>query len=90
MQLDSKPTIPNHVISRQVDEETVLLDLASGVYFGLDGVGQRIWELISEQKTIAETAATLTAEFEVEEDRAQTDVVDFVSDLIERGLLLEN
>ncbi len=40
MQLDTRLSVPPQVMSRMVGDETVLLDLASGVYFGLDGVGQ--------------------------------------------------
>jgi len=36
-------TVPPHVIARRVGEDTVILDLASGTYFGLDPVGARIW-----------------------------------------------
>ena len=40
MNLDTRLTIPTQVMSRLVGEETVLLDLASGHYFGLDNVGK--------------------------------------------------
>ena len=74
-------------MSRLVGDETVLLDMASGFYFGLDGVGKRIWESVADGQTIAQTAATIANEYDVEQERAQSDVVDFVSDLLERGLL---
>jgi hypothetical protein len=76
-------------MSRPVDDETVLLDLKTGMYFGLDGVGKRIWEAISEGLTLGEIAAVIVSEYEVEEDQAQADVIGFVSDLVERGLLAE-
>ena len=89
MQLDTKLSIPPQVMSRLVGDETVLLDLASGVYFGLDGVGKRIWDAVGEGRSIGEIAAIITAEFEVDEVRAQADVVAFTSDLVERGLLVQ-
>ena len=87
MKLDASLSIPPQVMSRLVDDETVLLDLKSGMYFGLDGVGKRIWESVSEGKSLGETAATIAAEYEVEEARAQSDVIEFASELIDRGLL---
>jgi len=87
MKLDTTLSIPPQVMSRLVDDETVLLDLKSGMYFGLDGVGQRIWESVSEGKNLGETAAMIAAEYEVEEARAQTDVIEFANSLVERGLL---
>ena len=74
-------------MSRLVDDETVLLDLESGMYFGLDGVGQRIWECIRDGQTLGEIAALIAAEYEVDEHTAFADLVEFVTDLVERGLL---
>ena len=87
MDLDTKLTIPPQVMSRLVGEETVLLDLASGTYFGVDGVAQRIWELIAEGKSLGQTTAVIVSEFDVDEAQAETDVLAFVSELVERGLL---
>jgi len=87
MNLDTKLTVPPQVMSRLVGDETVLLDLASGVYFGLDGVGRRIWELVAEEQSLAQAARTIADEYDVEEARAQADVLEFASDLVERGLL---
>ncbi len=87
MQLDAKLSIPPQVMSRLVGDETVLLDLSSGVYFGLDGVGKRIWESVAEGLSLRETAAAIASEFEVEETQAQADLIAFATDLVERGLL---
>ena len=87
MDLETKPTIPPQVMSRLVGDETVLLDLASGVYFGVDGVAKRIWESISEGRNLGETAEVIASEYEVDEANAQADVLEFVSELVERGLL---
>ena len=73
-----------------VGDETVLMDLASGIYFGLDGVGKRIWESIAEGKNLAAVVAVIAAEYEVDEARAQADVIEFVGELVERGLLQAN
>ena len=76
-------------MSRLVDDETVLLDLESGMYFGLDGVGKRIWESVADHKSLGDIAAIITAEYEVEEEQALKDVIEFASNLVERGLLAE-
>ena len=87
MDLDTRLTIPPQVISRLVGDETVLLDLKSGEYFGLDGVSKSIWDAISEGKTLAETTDDVVSEYEVDEARAQSDVLEFASTLVEKGLL---
>ena len=85
--LDSRLSIPPHVMSRPVGDETVLLDLQSGRYFGLDSVGKRIWEAVSDGRTLAETADRIVEEYDIGEDEARSDVINFASKLVERGLL---
>jgi len=89
MNLDTRLSIPPQVMSRLVGDETVLLDLASGHYFGVDGVGKLIWESVSDGKTLAETVDAIVAEFDVEKSQAEADVTAFASQLVERGLLVE-
>ena len=89
MNLEMKLTIPEQVIFRQMGDEMVLLDLESGLYFGVDGVGQRIWETFAEGRNLEEAIAVVVAEYEVEEAQAQADVIAFVRNLVDRGLLTE-
>ncbi len=44
-----------------VKDETVILDMGSGTYYGLDGVGARVWELLEQPKRFAELCAADTA-----------------------------
>ena len=48
LDLNQTITLSPEVISQEVSGETVLLDLQSENYFGLDEVGTRIWQLINE------------------------------------------
>ena len=89
VKLDTKLSIPPQVMSRLVGDETVLLDLASGMYFGLDDVGKRIWESVAEGQSLGETAAIIATEYEVDEAQAQAELIEFATDLVERGLLTE-
>ena len=89
MDMTTRLRIPPQVLSRPVGDETVVLDLASGHYFGLDGVGQRIWEAVGNGRSLAETVDALVAEYEVDAEQAAADVVEFAQGLIERGLLAD-
>ncbi len=89
MNLDTKLSIPPQVMSRLVGDETVLLDLASGLYFGLDGVGKVIWESVSAGENLGEAVSTIVTRFEVEQDQAAADVLTFAGTLVEKGLLAE-
>jgi hypothetical protein len=87
MELTDKLSIPTQVMARTVGDETVILDLASGTYFGLDPVGARIWALIGEGKTLAEICTTILDEYEVEREQLEMDVLRLTGELLERGLV---
>ena len=87
MGLETKMVIPEQVMSRQVGDETVILDLASGMYFGLDPVGARIWQLLTEGHEIDAVVSTLLNEYEVPEDKLRQDVNTLVNELVSRGLV---
>ena len=62
-------------VSCDLAGEAAILNLKSGVYFGLDAVGARIWELIQEPKTVQQVCDTLLEEFDVEPERCKNDVL---------------
>lgn len=89
MELTDKLAIPTQVMARTVGDETVLLDLASGTYFGLDPVGARIWQLIGEGKALADICTAVLDEYEVERVQLETDVLRLTGELLERGLVAQ-
>ena len=87
MNLSDKITIPAQVMARQVGQETVILDLASGTYFGLDPVGARIWQLMVEGKTLAEVCEAMLAEYEVTAEKIELDVLALTQELSAKQLI---
>ena len=87
MNLDDKFLIPPNVIAREVGEETVILDLASGTYFGLDSVGARVWQLVGEGRSLGDICDVLLQEYEVDRATLVADVVRLAADLSARGLV---
>ena len=81
MNLTDKVSIPAQVMARDVGGETVILNLESGVYFGLDPVGARIWQLLSEGKTLAEVGNAMVGEYEVSREDIERDVRSLVEAL---------
>ncbi len=75
------------VICRELSGETVLLNLESGVYYGLDSVGTRVWQLIVQGRTIAGVCDTMLAEYEVAPDLLHADVTRLVGELRDRGIV---
>jgi len=87
MQLPERMTIPAEVMARQVGEEVVILDLASGNYFGLDPVGARIWRLLTEGKLPTEIRDILLEEYDVSHEQLEQDIGRLINELSAKGLL---
>jgi len=88
MKLSDKIAVPEQVLARQVGDETVMLDLANGTYFGLDPVGARIWQLLVEGETLEQVCDIMTGEYEVSRDDIERDVLNLVEELVKRGLIV--
>jgi hypothetical protein len=81
-------TIPQSVVHKKVADEVMLLDFERGVYYGLDPVGSRIWELLAEGKTVDEVVDTMSAEYDAGESTLRTDVANLIADLEKNGLVV--
>ncbi len=76
------------VLVRELEGEAVLLDLASGRYFGLNATGRRILELVDGERSLEAICTALSAEFEVAPTELAIDLRELVADLEREGLLV--
>ncbi|MGH2457754.1 MAG: PqqD family protein [Chloroflexota bacterium] len=83
-----KLTINETVVCAELDDEMVLLNVETGIYFGLDAVGTQIWTLLTEGATEDEIVARLLDEYEVPAPELRGDVSSFLDDLQAKGLAL--
>ncbi len=74
-------------VSTDLSGESVILNLKSGTYYGLDGVGVRVWHLIQEPKTVSDIRDAILAEYEVEPARCEQDLLALLQDLAAEGLI---
>lgn len=74
-------------VSSDLGGEVAILDLKVGKYYGLDPVGARIWELIQEPRTVETVRDTLLAEYDVEPERCERDLITLLGDLANVGLI---
>jgi hypothetical protein len=76
------------VVAREVGGEMVLLDLASGLYFGLDPVGGRVWQALSENSaTLDQLVDVIEAEFDAPRAVIEQDLERLLDDLAGRKLV---
>ena len=79
--------ISTDVLSQEVDGETVLLDLNSEAYFGLDQVGTRIWQLLQEVGELPAVYDIMLDEYDVDGEKLKEDLDALITDLDEAGLI---
>jgi hypothetical protein len=84
---DLKVTISPEVLFQEVSGETVLLDLSSENYFGLDEIGTRIWELLNGGASVGEVVDALLGEYETDRNTLENDVGELLENLAEAGLI---
>jgi hypothetical protein len=85
--LDTPVRVNPEVLFQDLDGEAVLLHLGSGIYFGLDEVGARIWSLLAEGADLRTVARTVASEYGVEESRCAADLLELVADFEKHALV---
>ncbi len=67
--------------------EAAIVNLKNGVYYGLDPLGTRVWNLLREPMTLASLCSSLLHDYDVEPTRLESDMREFLSDLADQGLV---
>jgi hypothetical protein len=78
--------VPDQV-STNLEDEAVILNLKDGVYYGLNPVGARIWQLIQAPRTIKEILETLLEEYDIEPQRCEQDLLKLLKELAAKQLI---
>ncbi len=79
--------LSKHAHHVRMDDQIIVADMRSGHYFGLDGVGAKLWELLGQRATRNGIVDRLFAEYEVSRDVLERDVDSLLQDLLDRRLL---
>jgi hypothetical protein len=86
--LDTKLSRNDEILHASVgSEEVVMMSVPAGRYYGLNAVASRIWELLETPKTIAQVCAQISEEFEVDAQTCEAEVLKFVRDLLDNGIV---
>jgi len=88
LSLNSSLKVSDDVVFRELDGEGVILNLASGVYFGLDQTGTRMWRLIEQHGHLAAVLAALRDEYDADPETLAQDLVRLAAELSDKGLLV--
>jgi hypothetical protein len=74
-------------VSCDVGGEAAILNMRNGVYYGLDSVGARVWDLIQQPLCVADLHAAVLREYDVEPARCEHDLLALLQSLLAEGLI---
>jgi hypothetical protein len=83
----AKLVVPQGVLVRDLQGESVVLNLQTEKYFGLDEVGSRMWAVLTTADSIQAGYELLLGEYDVEPERLRADVEQLLSQLLDHGLV---
>jgi hypothetical protein len=83
----SRVVVADDVVSCDLDGEAAILDVKEGIYYGLNPVGARIWNLVQEPTTVDEILKVLLEEYDVELEECRRDVYELIEELSDNGLV---
>lgn len=85
---DRSVSVPEHVLVQDISGELVLLNLQQECYYGLNNVGTRMWQVITDAPSLESAVQTLLAEYDVAEDELRRDLADLITHLSENDLVV--
>ena len=83
----SRVRAPENVMFRELEGESVILDLDSESYFGLDEIGTRMWLALNKSDSVEAAYEALLGEYDVDADELRGDLSELLERLVTAGLL---
>ena len=85
--LAARVRLPQHVVCRSFVAETVVLNLQTGQYHGLNPTAGKMLEALQQAPTVGDTVSALASEYGVEQEQIERDLLSLTRGLLERGLI---
>lgn len=79
--------IPHHVVHRTLASETVLLNIETGHYYGMDETGGRFFAVLRDAGSVESAVAVLTREFDAPPEQIRADMLRYCGELLQHGLI---
>jgi hypothetical protein len=84
---DSIIAVSKDQVSCDMGGETAILNSSSGIYFGLNGIGARVWELLQQPTSVKHVLAVLLEEYDVSTEQCERDLLVLLDQLAEKSLI---
>ena len=75
------------LVATTIEDQTALLSISNGAYYGMDKIGSRVWELIVQPRAVSAVVDQLLTEFEVDRPTCEQHVLAFLQKLADADLL---
>jgi hypothetical protein len=75
------------VVASNIDDEKVMMSVEKGAYYGLDPIGSRVWDMIDKPIRVTELIDLLLLKYDVDRETCEQDVMAFLKELNESGIL---
>jgi hypothetical protein len=76
------------LLESEIDREIVALNIDTGVCYGLNAVGSRIWSLLARPVRISDICTVLVSEYDIELNTCETEVIGLIEHLLEEDLVV--
>jgi hypothetical protein len=83
----SRLVLSRDQVSCDLAGEAAIVNLTNGIYYGLDVVGARVWNLMREPVTFGELLDCLLRDYAIDRATLESDVRHFLNQLAEHGLV---
>lgn len=80
--------ISDDAVCRALGDEAVVLNLASGMYYGLNTAGLRVWQVLEQGGSLDSARDAIVAEFDVDRETAARDLEVLIDALASKGLVV--
>jgi Coenzyme PQQ synthesis protein D (PqqD) len=74
-------------VSCSLGDEAAILNMKNTVYYGLNPVGTRVWDLVQQARSVGEIRDALLDEYDVEAEQCERDLLDLLQKMREQGLI---
>jgi hypothetical protein len=75
------------ILSTELDQETVLMSIDAGAYYGMGGTARSVWEKLAAPIAFSALVDELAGEYEVPREACAADLQRFLAELEREGLL---
>lgn len=76
-----------HQVSCALGEESAILDMQNSVYYGMNAVATRVWNLLQQPKSIREIRDAIVDEYDVTPEQCERDILELLDRMKSEGLI---